>query len=60
MVNKFTNINKTIISHLATEHQKRPGHVTLEIKVLAWDRHKNVAGLYRLVGSQPSVLDNFL
>ena len=32
---------------------KRPRHtcITLEIHVLLWDRHKNVAGLNRLLGS---------
>jgi hypothetical protein len=29
----------------------------LEIQVLAWDRHKNVAGLNQLIVSQPSPLD---
>jgi hypothetical protein len=43
--------------------QNRPQlcqHMTLEIHVLAWDRHKNVAGLNRLMGSQPSPLDNWI
>jgi hypothetical protein len=30
--------------------------MTLEIQVLAWDRHNNLAGLKRLMGSQPSPL----
>ena len=35
--------------------------MTLEIQVLAWDRHKNVAGLNRLKGSQPSSpVDNWI
>ena len=29
-----------------------------EIQVLAWDRHKNVVGLNRLMGSKPFPLDN--
>jgi hypothetical protein len=29
----------------------------LEIKVLAWDRHTNVAGLNQLMESQPSLID---
>ena len=31
--------------HLILTHciQKKPWHMTLEIQVLAWDRHKNVA-----------------
>ena len=31
--------------------------MTLKIQVLAWDRHENVSGLNRLMGSQPP-LDN--
>jgi hypothetical protein len=33
-------------SHLNSTHwtRKRPRHMTLEIQVLAWDRHTNVAG----------------
>lgn len=30
---------------------KRPWHVVMDIKVLAWDRHQNVAGLNLLLGS---------
>jgi len=46
---------RTITSHLFSTHwtQKRPRHMTLFIQALAWDRHKNVAGLNRLMGSQP-------
>ena len=29
--------------------------MTLEILVLAWDRHENVAGLNRQMGSQPAI-----
>jgi len=32
--------------------QKRPWHMTLEIQILAWYRHKNVAVLNRLMGFQ--------
>jgi hypothetical protein len=32
--------------------------MTLEIQVLSWDGHKNVAGLYMLFGFLPSPLDN--
>ena len=53
MVNNPININKTdgksvrtIASHLLTEHNKRPRHVTLEFQVLVWDRHKNVKPVY--------------
>jgi hypothetical protein len=44
----FTNINKTnnhLTSWLNSLNTKRLCHVTLEIQVLAWDRHKNVVGL---------------
>lgn len=29
-----------------TEHKKGPQHTVMEIKVLAWDMHKNVEGYY--------------
>jgi len=47
---------RTITSHLnALRTRKRPRHMTLEIQVLVWDRHTNVAGLNRLMGvSTPS------
>jgi hypothetical protein len=32
--------------------------LTLEIYVLAWDRHKGVVGLTMFMGIQPSTLDN--
>ena len=32
--------------------------MTLEIRVMAWDRYTNVAGLYRLKGSHHSPLGN--
>jgi hypothetical protein len=32
----------------------------LEIQVLIGDGHSNVAGLHRLMGSQPSPLDNWI
>jgi len=32
--------------------------MTLEIQVLAWDRHQNVEWLNRLKGSKPSHFDN--
>ena len=34
--------------------------MTLEIQTLAWDRHKNVAGLNQIIGSQPSPLGNWI
>ena len=30
--------------------QKRPRHLTMEIQVLAWDRHKNVTGVNQGMG----------
>jgi len=44
--------------HLTTNHStwKKPRHMTLEIKVLTWERHKYVAGLNRWMRSQPSHL----
>jgi len=35
-----------IITHWT---QKIPGHMTLEIQILTWGRHKNMAGLIRLM-----------
>jgi hypothetical protein len=61
-VNNSTNINKmnnNLSSQLA-EHKKIPQHMTLEIKVLAWDKHKNMGGLNWSLGSQPSPLDNWI
>jgi hypothetical protein len=40
------------------EHKNRPRYMTLEIQVLAWDRHNNVVGLILLMWSQPSPFDN--
>jgi hypothetical protein len=62
MVNYSTNIN-VINNHLSTElteHKKGPPHRMLEIRVLASDRHKNGARLNKLMGSQPSPLDNWM
>ena len=69
MVNNSTNINKmnnhlspkerlNSDGHNWTEtkhkkEKKRPQDVTLEIQIPAWDKHKNVAGLNWLMGSQP-------
>jgi len=41
-VNSFININKTInnLSPQFNEHTKRPSPILVEIKLLAWDRHK--------------------
>jgi hypothetical protein len=53
MVNNLTNINKTKyhFSPSLTKHKKT---TTLEIQVMSYDMHTNVAELYRLMGSQPS------
>jgi hypothetical protein len=32
----------------------------LEIQVLAWDRHRNVAELNLVMGKQPSPFDNWI
>jgi len=45
MVNNSINISDDI-SHKIIEHRKEPNHMTLEIQVLTWDRHK-----YRYVAS---------
>jgi hypothetical protein len=34
--------------------------MVLEIQVLAWDRHKKVAGLNQLMGTQISPIDNWI
>jgi len=36
--------------------QKKTIHMMLVIQILAWDRHKNVAGLNRLMGFQPLLI----
>ena len=41
--------------NLSPSTQKRSWYMTFEIQVLAWDRHKNVAGLNQL--TRPSSLD---
>ena len=49
-------------NHLPSQiikHKKRPRHMTLEIQVLAWDRHKHLAGLNWLMGFQP-LLDSWI
>jgi hypothetical protein len=43
------------LSPSLTEHKK---DMTLKIQVLAWDRHKNVTELNRLMRSQPTLLNN--
>ena len=52
-VNNSTNNTKvTNQSALTSNHrtQKTPQHMLLKIKVMAWDRHKNMTGLNRLMG----------
>jgi len=34
--------------------------MTLEIRVLSWDRYKNVVGLNRFMEFQPSLCDNWI
>jgi len=50
----------TITSHRNSLNNKKPRHMTLEIHVLAQDRHKYVAGLNRLMESQHSPFDNWI
>jgi len=62
MVDNFSNINKTN-NHLSSslpEYKQKPQHMMLEIQVLAWERHENVAGLNRSMESQFSTLDNWI
>jgi hypothetical protein len=44
---------------LIIEHEKWLRHISLGIHVVAWDRHNNGVGLNRLMGSQPSHIDNW-
>jgi hypothetical protein len=34
--------------------------MVLEMQILDWNRHKNMAGLNRIMGTQPSHLDNLI
>jgi len=43
----------TVTTHINSLNTERPRHMTLKIQVQAWDRHKNVAELNRLMESQP-------
>jgi hypothetical protein len=49
----------TITSHFKWTHwtEKRQRHISLEIKILTWDRHTNVAGLNLIMRLQPFPLD---
>ena len=62
MVNNSININKmnNYLLPQLIEHKKKTWYITLEIHVLAWDRHKTVAGSNQLYGSQPSRLDKWI
>jgi hypothetical protein len=59
MVNNSTNINKRN-NHLKPLNTKKTWHMALEIKILALDRHNNVAGLNCLIGYQPYPTDNWI
>jgi hypothetical protein len=48
MVNNTTNINKTnnhLLPWTIYAKKKRPWHIQIEIQIMAWDRHENVAVL---------------
>jgi hypothetical protein len=47
---KFQFQQSPLILTELTEHKKGQ-HMMLEIQVLAWDKHKNVVGSNRLMGS---------
>ena len=55
---EFHQYQQTELPHHTSNNraQKRPQHMTLEIQVLAWDRHKHVVGLNLLNSSHPSPL----
>ena len=42
-----------VTSHLKSLNTKRPWHMALEIQILTWDRHTNMAEVNQLLGSQP-------
>ena len=46
------------LSSQLIDHRKGPRQLALEIQILTQDRHPKVAGLNRVMGSQPSPLDN--
>ena len=49
----------TITSQLKSLNKRKDHDMVLEIPVLSWDRHKNVAVFNRLMASKPSPLDVF-
>ena len=60
MVNNYTNSNQAN-NHTSPQTHKILRHTILEIQLLAWDRHKNMAELNRQMGSQPPPpLDNWI
>ena len=58
MVNNSTNINKknNHLSPQIIEHKKGPRHMALDIQVLGWDGHINVAALNRWIGFKATPL----
>ena len=61
MVSNSTNINKrTITSHRNSLNTKKTTRYDVRNPGLAWDRHKNITGLNRLMRSQSSLLDNWI
>ena len=44
MDNNINKANNNLSPSLNKEKQKRQGNITLEIRVLVWNRHKKVAG----------------
>ena len=56
----LTDIMYIIALRTTTHHLKslntQKKSTLMEIHVLAWNRHKNVVGLNRFMGSQPSLL----
>jgi len=49
MVHQYQQDLQSPITITHWTQNRRPQHMMLEIKVLVWDRHKNVAGLKWLV-----------
>ena len=58
---QFHKTNNHLSPHLK---HKNPQHITLEIHVLSWERHKNVEGLNLIMGLQSTLsswsLDNWI
>ena len=47
-------INLSPLKLFMIKKKKSQRHMAIKIKVMAWDNHKNVAGLNGLMRSQPS------